>query len=51
MAVYQYKAIDSQGKRKTGQVNGTSREMARTQLARMRLKVIKLEDIKKLFKK
>jgi type IV pilus assembly protein PilC len=46
MGEYSYKAIDSKGKRKTGVVSGTSMDMARTQLSRMRLKVIKLEEAK-----
>lgn len=44
MGVYKYKAIGADGKRKIGVINGTSKDLVKSQLARMRLKVISLEE-------
>lgn len=46
MGEFRYKAVDSKGQRKTGTVKSHSREMARSQLARMRLQVITIEAVK-----
>lgn len=45
MGDFKYKAVDSRGKRTTGTAQGSSKDVVRMQLARMRLKVISLEEV------
>lgn len=45
MAQFRYKAIDPSGRAKTGTVNGSSKDLARSQLARMRLRVVSLQEV------
>lgn len=46
MAVFKYKARDPRGKVKAGKITATSKETARTQLAKMRLKPITIKATK-----
>jgi type IV pilus assembly protein PilC len=45
MPSFQYKAVDMRGVRKSGTIEGKSIDLARTQLTRMRMKVVSLEEV------
>ena len=45
MANFQYKAVDHLGKRKTGVIVGANKDIVKSQLARMRYRIIKLEEV------
>ena len=45
MGQFKYRALDAAGKRKEGIVSGASKDVARSQLSRMRLKVISIQEV------
>ncbi len=45
MGQYKYKALDSSGKSRTGVISGANKDLAKSHLARMRLRVIRLDEI------
>lgn len=46
MGQFKYKAIDSVGKARVGVINGANKDLAKSQLARMRFKVITIQEVK-----